>query len=174
MKSHYGNCQLGDRCSCDEQDNFPASSDADETPPVESFPAVESPALTGVLDSMATGGSWTQQEAVAVARVFESIAPEFGCHIGLTGGCLYRDGERKDCDILVYRIRQVETINIEGLLSKLCEIGLEVHAGFGFCYKCSWRGKDMDILIPEEPGNGNAYQNTEEFVPVSDGMEALL
>lgn len=51
--------------------------------------------------------SWTQEEAIQLCRLLEALAPTFGCHVALTGGCLYKDGERKDCDILLYRIRQV-------------------------------------------------------------------
>ena len=57
--------------------------------------------------------------AVALCREIEKIAPNFGCHVALTGGCLYKDGARKDIDILFYRIRQVEKIDHEGLKQAL-------------------------------------------------------
>jgi len=59
--------------------NFPASSDAEETPPVAKSLAVESPALTGVLDSMATGGE-APARAYADCDCEEQIpSDEYGC-----------------------------------------------------------------------------------------------
>jgi len=46
------------RAKLEEFDNFPASSDADENPPVSMLTAGESHTLTGVLDSEAAGGSY--------------------------------------------------------------------------------------------------------------------
>jgi hypothetical protein len=43
---------------------------------------------------------WTLAEAVEVCRQVEAICPPFGCHVALTGGTLYKDGERKDLDLL--------------------------------------------------------------------------
>lgn len=43
---------------------------------------------------------WTQAEAIALCREIEQICPRFGCHVALTGGCLYKDGPRKDADLL--------------------------------------------------------------------------
>ncbi len=42
---------------------------------------------------------WTQEEAIELCRIIEDICPQAGCHVALTGGCLYKDGERKDLDI---------------------------------------------------------------------------
>lgn len=110
--------------------------------------------------------TWNQTDAIAFARLLETVAPAFGCHICLTGGCLYRDGERKDCDILIYRIRQAESIDLGGLLSKFSEMGMIIYRGFGFCYKCEWDGKPVDLLIPEEIGND--YQDSGDFEPVAE------
>jgi len=110
---------------------------------------------------------WTQQEAVNLAKIVESFAPDYGCHVGLTGGCLYREGPRKDCDLLFYRIRQAESIDIEGLLKALESIGVIILRGFGFCYKCAYGLKDLDLLIPEEPGEyipGEQTAATEEIL----------
>lgn len=93
---------------------------------------------------------WTQQEAVELCRKIEAICPQFGCHVALTGGLLYKDGTRKDCDILFYRIRQVSKINTEGLWLALTGIGLAKVSGFGWCVKCVYNGKLVDALFPEE------------------------
>lgn len=92
--------------------------------------------------------------AIALCREIESIAPDYGCHVALTGGCLYRDGGRKDIDILFYRIRQVEKIDHEGLKSALYNIGITDITGFGWVMKGRWGGIDVDMFFPEEIGGG--------------------
>jgi hypothetical protein len=103
--------------------------------------------------------NWTQAAAIKLAKRVEEICPPFGCHVGLTGGCLYKQGKRKDCDLVIYRIRQVESIDIGGLLAALESIGVTIWKGFGFCYKCDYQGKNLDLLLPEEPGGD--YQDEE-------------
>jgi hypothetical protein len=93
---------------------------------------------------------WTQSEAVDLCKKIESICPEFGCHVALTGGLLYKEGTRKDCDILFYRIRQVKEINLEALWQALKQIGFEKVSGFGWCYKAVYQGKAVDCFFPEE------------------------
>jgi len=96
--------------------------------------------------------NWTQQEAVNLCVILESIAPHYGAHIALTGGCLYKPGERKDCDILIYRIRQAPEIDMDGLFSAFLRAGVEVSGGFGWCYKARYRGQGIDLFFPEEQG----------------------
>ena len=52
--------------------------------------------------------TWDLVSAVDLCKQVESIAPDYGCHVALTGGCLYKEGPRKDLDLLFYRIRQVQ------------------------------------------------------------------
>ena len=66
---------------------------------------------------------WTQAEAIDLCREIEKGCPQFGCHVALTGGLLYKDGPRKDCD-----------------------------NGFGFVLKFSFKGKEIDAFFPEEQG----------------------
>jgi len=93
---------------------------------------------------------WTQSEAIALCVKIESVCPAFGCHVALTGGALYKDGERKDLDILFYRIRQAPKIDIDGLKSALVLLGLTEPTGFGFILKSNLGGKPIDLLFPEE------------------------
>ena len=95
---------------------------------------------------------WTQNEAVELCKKVESICPKFGCHVALTGGLLYKEGQRKDCDLLFYRIRQVKDIDFDGLWMALGEIGFEKVTGFGWCYKSKYNGKSVDMFSPEEQG----------------------
>lgn len=105
-------------------------------------------------------GGWTQALALKLVRKVEEIAPKFGCHVALTGGCLYKDGERKDCDLLFYRIRQSATIDTDGLFEALQEVGIVRTKGGGWVHKAFWNRPDrqegdyfkyaIDLFFPEE------------------------
>lgn len=45
---------------------------------------------------------WTQKEAIFLARDVQDIIEAFGYHVGLTGGTLYKNGARKDIDLIIY------------------------------------------------------------------------
>lgn len=92
---------------------------------------------------------WTQKEATLMCRLIEAIAPQHGAHVALTGGCLYKDGERKDLDILIYRIRQVEHIDVEGLMGHLTDLGITPMEDHGWVYKAKFGDKDIDFFFPE-------------------------
>lgn len=95
---------------------------------------------------------WTQAEALALCVAVEKVCPAFGCHVALTGGLLYKEGARKDCDLLFYRIRQVKEIDQTGLWGALDKIGLSKVSGFGWCHKAKFLGKSVDCFFPEEQG----------------------
>lgn len=95
---------------------------------------------------------WTQALAVDLCRKIEAMCPPFGCHVALTGGTLYKDGERKDADILFYRIRQVEHIDVEGLMLALMDIGVMPARDHGWCYKATYEGRNIDFFFPEREG----------------------
>jgi hypothetical protein len=96
---------------------------------------------------------WTQQEAIELCIAVEAVCPEYGCHVALTGGLLYKAGPRKDCDLLFYRVRQAKEIDMEGLWAAVGEIGLTEQSGFGWCHKATYHGKPVDCFFPEEQGN---------------------
>jgi hypothetical protein len=97
--------------------------------------------------------TWNQKEAISFCAELEEIAPIYGAHVALTGGCLYKEGERKDVDILLYRIRQFNQIDIEGLFAHLQDsCYIEKPEGFGWVYKSSLKGKGIDFFFPEEAG----------------------
>lgn len=96
--------------------------------------------------------TWTQAQAVELCRKIEAIAPNFGAHVALTGGTLYKDGERKDADIMFYRIRQVPTIDEDGLLEALWrELGIDIIEHIGWVTKAVCNGGDIDLFFPERP-----------------------
>ena len=41
--------------------------------------------------------------AIAFCRQAEAVVAPLGWHVGLSGGCLYKDGLRKDADVILYR-----------------------------------------------------------------------
>ena len=103
--------------------------------------------------------TWTQADAIKLCIEIEAICPKFGCHVALTGGALYKQGERKDLDILFYRIRQWDQIDMDGLWQALEIIGIKQVSGFGWCYKCEINGRKIDAFFPEEQcGKYNAEE----------------
>jgi len=89
-----------------------------------------------------------QSEAVLLCKHIEVFAPVYGCHVALTGGCLYKDGDRKDVDILFYRIRQVPKIDVDGLKAALKEFGFGEITGFGWILKSEYKGSKVDMFFP--------------------------
>lgn len=113
--------------------------------------------------------AWTLEDAIELARIVESVCPAFGCHVALTGGLLYKDPPRKDCDLLFYRIRQ-NSMNLGGLRSALQEIGLDLVAEGGpvepWCVKATFQGKPVDLLFPELGDEGDyddAIESQQKF-----------
>jgi len=94
--------------------------------------------------------SWTHEQAVALCIAVEAFAPAHGCHVALTGGLLYKGGARKDCDLVFYRIRQVEKVDVAGLFDALKAIGVKrVTDGDCFVIKAKHTDGDIDCLFPE-------------------------
>ncbi len=115
---------------------------------------------------------WTRDQAIELCRAIEDICPEFGCHVALTGGILYRSGDRKDADILFYRVRQVAQIDSEGLFKARAAIGVERvgRPGVSWVVKATWRGKPIDCFFPEVtigdyPAAAPATDPPEEVAP---------
>lgn len=96
---------------------------------------------------------WTLDAAVSLCRAVEAVAPAHGCHVALTGGTLYKDGPRKDCDLLFYRIRQVDEVDKDGLFAALCAIGFATVCGQGWCHKSEFNGKPVDLFFPDDDGD---------------------
>lgn len=112
---------------------------------------------------------WSQQEAIELCAAIEKLAPQYGCHVALTGGCLYKGGPRKDADILFYRIRQVETIDVDGLFDALEKAGIEITGDFGWCVKAKIGERNIDFFFPER--EGGEYPQSEDQ---DDTLEQLF
>jgi hypothetical protein len=92
---------------------------------------------------------WTQAQAIALCWQIEQIAPAHGLHVALTGGTLYKAGERKDVDIMLYRIRQVDKPDWAGLWEALARIGIERTTRHGWVQKALYRDMAIDFFNPE-------------------------
>jgi hypothetical protein len=112
--------------------------------------------------------AWTLQEGVALCTAIQNLPSEmFHCHPALTGGLLYKEGPRKDCDIVIYQRGDTdgerEPIAWEGLWAALEGIGLTLLHDFGYVKKCRYQGKPVDIFDPTEEGGD--YPETAEADP---------
>lgn len=93
---------------------------------------------------------WTRDQAISLCMAVEAIAPGYGAHVALTGGLLYKEGRRKDADLLFYCIRQLDRIDEEGLLAALeTNIGLVVERQHGWVRKAKWMDLPVDLFFPE-------------------------
>lgn len=93
---------------------------------------------------------WTLERARHLCIILESIVPIYGAHVALTGGVLYRDGPRKDCDIVLYRHGgRPEPIDREGLLDAcmLLMPGLDTVRVSGRVWKLCYEGRQVDFLF---------------------------
>jgi hypothetical protein len=100
---------------------------------------------------------WTTSEALQACVLIESVAPTFGGHVALTGGLLYKAGERKDCDVLIYRIRQrQEPVDFSGLFAALAPLGFTFVQDFGWCKKLKWNDKPLDLFDPDNSSRESA------------------
>lgn len=98
---------------------------------------------------------WTQADAIALCVALEAISPKYGAHVALTGGLLYKDGPRKDADILLYRIRQIDAIDIGGMMAAFEKVDVSPVHDYGWCYKATFQGKPIDFFFPEREGGGD-------------------
>lgn len=122
--------------------------------------------------------TWTQAEAIDLCRKVEPLLQPFGCHVALTGGLLYKDGPRKDCDLIIYRQGLdfgkergsfEDEVDRQRLLVALEEAGIRVIVEYIRVVKCqlSERTEDLkmlDLIFPEMDG---------EYVPDEKGTALL-
>jgi|TARA_R100000093_G_C1924607_1_gene66750 hypothetical protein len=118
---------------------------------------------------------WDIIEAAEMCREIEAFCPEYGAHVALTGGTLYKDGRRKDCDILFYCIRQRDNIDEIGLLGRMRKEGFEIGVRKGWVRKAKFRGKNVDIFFPEAyPASSGQSDDYEEVSRGSHGFGCIL
>lgn len=98
---------------------------------------------------------WTLQDAVTVCTKIENICPLFNCHVALTGGVLYKEGERKDLDVLFYRVRKTKILLVPLLQELYHKMGLRTLKNDYWCQKMQFAenwpfaGRSVDAFFPE-------------------------
>ena len=92
------------------------------------------------------------EKAVEISKELLPILMEAGLYIGLTGGVLYKEGERKDIDFLIYRNTRFTPLNdieVAAVISKHPKITSNVLM-YGRVVKAVWDNQvSLDFIIPE-------------------------
>jgi hypothetical protein len=122
--------------------------------------------VSALIDTVQVATPWTLVDAIDLCRRIEAVAPAFGCHVGMTGGVLYKEGPREDLDLVFYRIRQESSIDVQGLFAALAILGIQRVTNSDdwserWCIKARFEGRDIDCLFPEAKGG--------EYPPKSAG-----
>ncbi len=91
-------------------------------------------------------------EARSICKEIEAFCPFYGFHVLLTGGCLYKEGPRKDLDIGFYRINllnKMAPVDGPGLINQLRQIGFtQLKAASDYHIKGFYRHRPVDIMFP--------------------------
>ena len=105
---------------------------------------------------------WTLKLARDLCKRLELVVPNYGAHVALTGGVLYREGPRKDCDIVLYRHggRQLP-IDREGLLAVFKLAGMVSVRTDGRVWKMLWDGRQVDFLFHDTDEAAEANPNAD-------------
>lgn len=111
---------------------------------------------------------WTLDLAVEFCRLVEEKAPEFGYHVGLTGGCLYKNGPRKDIDIIFYPHNDPDNVPktekfIEWLES--IKVSIEPKLYYGWLRKATFEDKKLDLFFMDRINGGSGKRD----YPVIEG-----
>ena len=105
-----------------------------------------------------TYNGYTLADGAALCTLLAEPLRAVGLFVGLTGGCCYKLGARKDIDLVLYRHRQqsvpaanaVDTFVV--VVSQVANI-TDVKT-FGFVTKMKINGAPVDVLFPEAVDGG--------------------
>lgn len=96
--------------------------------------------------------TWILEEARDLCKAIQAVSPAYHAHPALTGGLLYKDGPRKDCDIVIYQRGDTNgvrsPIDWVALWAAFDKIGLTLIHDYGYVKKCQYKGKPVDIFDP--------------------------
>ena len=99
-----------------------------------------------------------QQKGIELCQKIHKKLLGYGYFPALTGGLLYKEGERKDIDIVIYRHRQdVAAFEMRDIEDHLIDIGFYGFNYFGFVTKAKWKGLDVDLFNPEAREDEHVY-----------------
>jgi hypothetical protein len=93
---------------------------------------------------------WTLEEALPLIRVIEQVMPQWGYHVALTGGLLYKDGPRKDLDLIFYTLRDWPSSAEDELYNELEKLGFKFISNHGWVDKWEYQGKLVECFFPEK------------------------
>jgi len=103
----------------------------------------------------------TQQDGITLCKILYDKLSPLGYYPALTGGLLYKEGGRKDIDIVIFRNRQqhssFETIDLYLVLS---EVGVYIDKSYGFVTKAKWKEFTIDLFNPETKEDDISYSDT--------------
>lgn len=103
--------------------------------------------------------------AIRICTILYKLLKPYHVFPALTGGTLYKQGLRKDLDIILYKgsnggelqlLTQLrpnrpladKTVSLEYLLK---EAGFEYILDYGRVVKCKYQDIDIDLIMPEAP-----------------------
>jgi len=96
-------------------------------------------------------------DGLLLCRLLHAVLAPKGFYPSLTGGLLYKEGPRKDIDVLIFRNRQdISHFEMTELKPILGSIGVEITSYHGFVTKATWNGFVVDLFNPETD-HGNEY-----------------
>lgn len=103
----------------------------------------------------------TLQDGLDLCKELNRVLRPIGFFPALTGGLVYKEGKRKDIDIVIYRHRQLNPIMPEldshnKIVKALNSVGVTIYCCYGFCTKARWNGFVVDLFNPES-SNGDDY-----------------
>lgn len=88
------------------------------------------------------------EQAIQLCRkLYQELSPDY--YPALTGGTLYKDGARKDIDIVIYRNKDGATFEFDEIEDKLKNVGLTDFKHYGYVTKCRYGGLSVDLMNPE-------------------------
>ena len=99
-----------------------------------------------------------QQKGIELCQILHKKLLGCGFFPALTGGLLYKEGNRKDIDIVIYRHRQnVGEFEMRDIENHLIDIGFYDFRYFGFVTKVKWKGIHVDLFNPESKCENDTY-----------------
>lgn len=93
----------------------------------------------------------SKEMATLICTILYEVLAPVKVYPALTGGCLYKDGPRKDMDIVLYRDRSVkyDPLMMNKVAIVLQPLGFSHFEFFGWCTKCKYKGYSIDLFDPE-------------------------
>ena len=90
-----------------------------------------------------------QNKGIELCKILYQKLKGAGFFPALTGGLLYKEGTRKDIDIVIYRHREQNKFEMHDIEKLLVECGLTDFKYYGFVTKAKWQGITVDLFNPE-------------------------